>query len=276
MRETLITSPVDATPQYLHVLPGPGWPPVLAAIFTAAFFLLLTVKLPSFALACGALAIAAILVWVWGSDPGARQAPVGIGGGAVAPIAAGGAAAIGWWAMAVLCFVAASQYLAFVFSYLYLWTVAPRAWPGADAPDLPGPGWPAFSAFLAFASLAAIEFARRLIGSDRVRRAAMLLTLALLALVAGLGLDTLALLQTGLRPTRSAYAALVYANTGLNAQLVFALAIMASYAVARIFAARLTAVRRVTFDCLWLLWVYTAGQFIFGLVLVHGFPWLIG
>ena len=43
-RETLITSPLRAEPQYLQIMPGPsGWP-LLAAVFTAGFFLLLTVK----------------------------------------------------------------------------------------------------------------------------------------------------------------------------------------------------------------------------------------
>jgi cytochrome c oxidase subunit I+III len=44
-RETIITSPIEAAPQYLMRMPGAGWPPVFAAVFTATFFLLLTVKL---------------------------------------------------------------------------------------------------------------------------------------------------------------------------------------------------------------------------------------
>ena len=48
-RETIVTSPIEATPQYLLRLPGPGWPPFLAAVFTAGFFLLLTVKLVTLA-----------------------------------------------------------------------------------------------------------------------------------------------------------------------------------------------------------------------------------
>ena len=68
-RETIITSPIEAAPQYLQRLPGPGWTPFLAAIFTAAFFMLLTVKLVTVALSCGVLAIAFILVWTWGNDP---------------------------------------------------------------------------------------------------------------------------------------------------------------------------------------------------------------
>src|SRR5690606_8439396 len=38
-RETLITSPIDAVPQYVIQMPGPGWSHVLAAVFTAACFL---------------------------------------------------------------------------------------------------------------------------------------------------------------------------------------------------------------------------------------------
>ena len=34
-----------------------------------------------------------------------------------------------WWAMVVLLLVAGSLYLAYVFSYLYLWTVSPQVWP---------------------------------------------------------------------------------------------------------------------------------------------------
>ena len=75
-RETIVTSPVAARPQYVAILPGPGWPPVLAAVGTAAFFLLLTVKLLIPAAVGGALAIAMILVWAWGTDHGPEGGPV--------------------------------------------------------------------------------------------------------------------------------------------------------------------------------------------------------
>ena len=79
-RETIVTSPIEAAPQYLLRLPGPGWTPLLAAIFTAAFFMLLTVKAVTLALICGVLAVAMILVWMWDSDPKPLKA-VDIGGG---------------------------------------------------------------------------------------------------------------------------------------------------------------------------------------------------
>ena len=50
MRETIVTSAIEATPQCLLRLPGPGWMPLLAAVFTAGFFMLLTVKAVTLAL----------------------------------------------------------------------------------------------------------------------------------------------------------------------------------------------------------------------------------
>ena len=42
---------------------------------TAAFFLLLTVKLMAAAIVGGVLALAMLLVWAWGSDPGPAWDP---------------------------------------------------------------------------------------------------------------------------------------------------------------------------------------------------------
>src|SRR3546814_1155696 len=66
-RETIVTSAVEARPQYLMRLPDPGWAHLLAAVFTAAFFLLLTVKLVTIAVICGVLAIAMLIAWMWNS-----------------------------------------------------------------------------------------------------------------------------------------------------------------------------------------------------------------
>ena len=69
-RETIVTSPVEAEPQYIIQMPGPSWTHFFAAAFTAAFFLLLTIKLVVPAIICGVLAVACCLVWVWELDPG--------------------------------------------------------------------------------------------------------------------------------------------------------------------------------------------------------------
>src|SRR3546814_4774030 len=71
-RSTLVTSPIEASPQYVLELPGPGWSPLLAALGTAGFFPLLTFKLEALAAACGVLAVAMIWRWLWDADTGDR------------------------------------------------------------------------------------------------------------------------------------------------------------------------------------------------------------
>jgi cytochrome c oxidase subunit I+III len=51
---------------------------------------------------------------------------------------------------------------------------------------------------------------------------------------------------------------------------------MSGFLLARLFVGRIDAVRRVTFDNLALLWHYAVGQGLLGLLLLHGFPRLVG
>ena len=93
--------------------------------------MLLTVKLVTLAIICGVLAVAMILVWMWSSDPEPLRR-VEIGHGIKLPTYVSGPLSHSWWAMVVLLLVAGSLYLAYVFSYLYLWTVSPQVWPKPD------------------------------------------------------------------------------------------------------------------------------------------------
>src|SRR3546814_7562263 len=64
-RETIITSPLRAEPEYLQIMPGPSVWPLFAAIFTAGFFVLMTIQAYGISLACGVLAIPCVLRWLW-------------------------------------------------------------------------------------------------------------------------------------------------------------------------------------------------------------------
>ncbi|WP_230665229.1 cbb3-type cytochrome c oxidase subunit I, partial [Bordetella petrii] len=140
-RSTLVTSAIEARPQYVLQLPGPGWAPVLAALGTAGFFLLLTVKMTTLAALFGLLAIVMMLRWMWGSDPGATRDPVDIGGGLRLPVYCAGPGSHSWWAMAMLVIVCASIFSALLFAYFFLWTTSPDVWPAPAA--LPGADRPA-------------------------------------------------------------------------------------------------------------------------------------
>jgi cytochrome c oxidase subunit I+III len=269
-RETIVTSPVASEPQYLMRLTGPGWAHLAAAVFTAGFFLMLTVKAVALAGICGVFAIASIIVWMWETDP-APTDPVYIGGDITLPTYASGPVSHSWWAMVVLMLVAAALYLSYLFGYLYLWTVSPQTWPAEMAPTLASP----LAAFglLAVSGLSLLS-AHHLLKRDRLSRAALaaLILLGILALLGALALDGVSHWRGGLRPQASGYAAMVYANAALQAQIVAAVAVMALFGVARVVVSRLDRVRRVVFDNLALLWTYALGQAAFGLILIHGFP----
>jgi cytochrome c oxidase subunit I+III len=275
VRETIVTSPIEALPQALLRLPGPGWTPLLGAVFTAAFFMLLTVKAVTTALACGVLAVTMILIWMWGSD----QKPLRraeIGHGIKVPTYVSGPLSHSWWAMVVLLLVAGSLYLAYVFSYLYLWTVSPQVWPRPG--QLASWTWPLMSSVLIAASSGAILLANRVlpVGTRNNAVFVTLIVVALLALAGGLGTEVLAQWHAGFRPDADAHAAMVFMASFLQLQLVLALAVMAAFAVARRFAGMLNRRRRVVFDNLALLWHYTVAQGLLGLLLVHGFPRIAG
>ena len=274
-RETIVTSPIEAAPQYLLRLSGPGWTPLLAAVFTAAFFMLLTAKAVLLALICGVFAVAMVLVWMWDSDPEPLEA-VDIGGGIKLPTYASGSLSHSWWAMIVVLLVAGSLYLAYVFSYLYLWTVSPQFWPKPAA--LAPVTSPALSAFLLVAGSAIVVVAGRgLPRNARGRRSFEMLTvLAAVALAAALMSEVSAQWQTGLRPETDIHGALVAMAAFLQAQMTLAVLVMAGFAVARSIAGRLDRERREVFDNLGLLYHYTVGQSLLGLLLVHGFPRLAG
>jgi cytochrome c oxidase subunit I+III len=266
-RDTLVTSAVDATPQFVLRLPMPGWAPLVGALFTAAFFFSLTFKLVALAAVCGLTAVAALLHWAWHLDPPADQGVVDIGGGLALPTYVSGPVSQAWWAMLILMMVAGSLYACLLFSYLFLWTVSPQVWP-ASTPQL---GLALGAAALLALSSATVGWASR-----RLRRygsckalwpAVPLILTALLLNVASHG---------DLSPTQSAYGAIVHTFLAFDGFFVACAVLLAFFALARQAAGRLDRVRRVSFDTARLFWHYAVAQALVGIALVHGFPRLLG
>jgi cytochrome c oxidase subunit I+III len=237
--------------------------------------MLLTVKAVVLALICGLLAVAMVLVWMWDSDP-KPLADVDIGGGLKLSTYASGSLSHSWWAMIVLLLVAGSLYLAYVFSYLYLWTVSPQVWP---TPARLAPiASPFLSAFLLVLGSALLVIAGRILPdkSQRSRAFEMLCVLAVGALTAALVSEIFAQWQTGLRPDTDAHGAMVYMAAFLQSQLTLPVMVFAGFVIARSLGGHLDRERRVVFDNLGLLFHYTVGQSLLGLVVIHGFPRFVG
>jgi cytochrome c oxidase subunit I+III len=277
-REAIVTSPIDARPQYVLKIPGePSWSTFVAALFTAAFFLLLTVQLYTIGFVCGVIALVAVFVWVWDTDPGPTR-QVDLGGGIVVPDYMTGPSSHSWWATIVFLLVAASIFGCLIFSYFFLWTVNPEFWPSPGL--LPDLTWPGAAALLYILSSALVALAgRKLTEGDRhgpwgIFR--VLLAAAIPLLVLGFAADLYAQLGSRLRPSDSGYAATVYAFIALQGQYVIALVLMGVFVLARSAARKLDGVRRQTFDCTMLLWHYSVTQGLVGLAIVHLFPRVAG
>ncbi|WP_051341327.1 cytochrome c oxidase subunit I [Azospirillum halopraeferens] len=275
-RETLITSPLDARPQYVMRLPGPTWVPLLAAVTTAAFFLLLAFKLVAIAIVAGVLTVVLYCVWMWGSDQGEDEPPVDIGAGIRLPVDRSGPQSHSWWGVVTLLLVDGTGFAALVWSYVFLWTVSPEVWPAGDARMAPL-WWLAAGAALWVAAGGCFAWARRALR----RNAHGMLRLALLA---GLGVMGAAYAATlypqwgvaGLDPTEDAYAAIVFALLSWQGFHVGVLTVMVLYTLARSLSGRLHAQRRLTFDNTMLMWGYMVGQGLVVIGLIHLFPRAVG
>jgi cytochrome c oxidase subunit I+III len=252
---------------------------VLSAFGTAAFFLLLTVKLYVPAVIFGVFAVAMLICWLWSTDPGPNHPPVDIGGGIKLPVYVIGPMSHSWWATVVLLLVSGTMFASLIFSYYFLWTVSPDVWPEASGQALPGFGWPLASAVLLALSSAAIAYGSRALESAAPSRGQwpvrVAILLALPLLVGALGVEIYGQWQAGLRPTESGYGAVVYMVSAIQGLFVATLLVMGPYTIARSVCGLLDAQRRATFDNTMLMWHYTVGQGLVGLALVHLSPRLL-
>ena len=272
-RETIVTSPVEARPQYVAIIPWPGWSHPIAAAGTAGCFLSLTVEQVWVASAFAAVAVAAVIRWLWtGTDLGPIRERVEIGGGLRLPVYVTGPDSLGWWAMVVLLLVDITIFLCLVFTHGFLWLVnGDAAWPPAGT-ALPGPFLPGVAAALVAASGAAFRLADGLLRRGRTGLMPLAVLGALLLLLAGLGADLAGLWRAGLRPDAHSFGAAVFANQFWQGVHAATALVMALYLAARSWAGLVDPVRRVTFDCIRLFWFYTVAQALAGMALTHLFP----
>jgi cytochrome c oxidase subunit I+III len=276
-REALVTSAAEAKPQYVAVLPQPGWGHVVAAVGTCGFFFALVGALLIEAALFFLLALGGMIGWLWrGTDHGPLEPRrVDIGEGFVLPTHATGAISHSWWATVVLMLVVGTAFACLLGSWLFLWLVNGDAmWPP------PGQGIPTGTFGLAAAGLYAAGAvvawgAARLLHGNRHMAVRVALAAAAVLFLVGAAADGWALWSAGVRPTVHAYGAASFAIFAWQATHVFIVLIMLGYVVARSLAGLLNAERRLSMDNTMLFATYTAGQGLTGLALVHLFPRLL-
>ena len=257
LRETLITSPIRAEPQYLQIMMGPSAWPFLAAVFTAGFFLLLTVQAYVPALACLPLAIFSILRWLWDTDRQVPEKHVDVGAGIMLPTYVTGPSAHGWWAIVCVLVVAGMIFLMAVFGYLFLYGIHPSYW------TAPTDRWwaaPIIGLYVVAALLTL--YGRRLLAAVTSTTwsptAAVLFACAFT--VAGLAMDWYSWRAQGIAPELTSQGALSHAMLALQAQLVAVVMLMGAYLAARTARGLVTKPANTTFDVVTLFLLYTTSQ----------------
>jgi len=269
-RETIATSPVGAEPRYLLVLPGDSWLPMLAAFGTAAFFLLLTVKLYTLAWILGIVAIGSTMGWMWQSDRQPAQSEIEAGAGCTLPVGATGRASHSWWATIIMLVVDASIFASFAFTYLHIsmrLQVCPP--PGSALPPA-GQAW--LSGALLVLGSVLVWLATRALGR---RRLPWLVLAALACALAAFGVDLHGLGQARLAPAASGWGAAVAALAAYQGLHIVILALLAPYLALRAWRGLLDGRSRATLDNIALIWHYTTLQGIAWLAAVRMVPLLM-
>ncbi|CAN7370394.1 cbb3-type cytochrome c oxidase subunit I [Brevundimonas sp. LjRoot202] len=269
-RETIVTSTLNAEPQYLQRMPRPSAWHVWAAVFTAGFFLLLTVKAYWPAGISGVLGIYCILQWCWFLDRPLAEKTVDIGAGITVPTYASGPSSHGWWAMVITLVVAGMVAGLMGFSYVFLWSRHPEVWG-------PPPGLMSMAGVLA-ANVGAALLAGLACRSLRLNRrrsavlAALMMAAAAALIVAAWFWDLAAWRATGLRPEVNTQGATVYAFLAWQGVFAAVVALMGLYAVLRWLAGHVRTDRPSTYDLIALFIVFSAGQGAFVTLLTRLFP----
>ncbi|MET1754158.1 cbb3-type cytochrome c oxidase subunit I [Novosphingobium sp. RD2P27] len=269
LRETLITSPIRAEPQYLTIMMGPSVWPLLAAVFTAGFFLLMTVQAYIPAVICLPLATISILRWLWDTDRPAKQAEVDVGAGVILPTYVTGPSSHGWWAIICVLVVCFMIFVMAVFGYLFVYGIHPEYW---TAPT--GQWWavPIVAGYGAAALL--VLYGWRLLTREKSTlwspTAAVLFASGFI--LAALVLDWFSWRAQGIDPELTSQGALSHAMLALEAQLVAIVLLMAGYLAARTSRGLVTRPRNTTFDVTCLFLLYTAAQGAATTLLLRFFP----
>jgi cytochrome c oxidase subunit I+III len=248
LRETIITSPVNAEPQYLQIMPGPSVWPFAAAVFTAGFFLSLTVQAYMFGAVSGVLAVGCVLRWLWETDRPIDLHEADIGAGIVVPIAITGPSSHSWWALNTLFTVMGMIVLMALFSYLYLYGIHHEVWIAAP-PLLQTAG---IAALLLLAIVAAFVSRRVLARTKRGEFAGQIpwvsAAFGAALLCIALWWDIEGWRGAGLDPVASGQGATVYGMLAFHGCTVAIAAIMALYLGYRSGRGLLTTPTNVTLD----------------------------
>ncbi|MCM2349306.1 MAG: cytochrome c oxidase subunit I [Bacteriovoracaceae bacterium] len=240
MRETLVTSTLDAKPVQCLRVPGPTFITHLAALFSGGFFIFATYHWWVATTISGILAMATIIYWLWTGSawiPEKEEKDVGLG--VTLPIYQSGPHAVGWWAMFITMLADLTAFISLIFGYFFYWTIQ-QNFPPEDSVG-PGIFWPVTGALLISLSWLLTKLAKKLNNQDKAILFYGILLLAVFCSLAGALAFLAGPLKYQMDPTHHVYEATVWILviwTALHAALG---ALMQLYCMARRLGKKMTA-----------------------------------
>ena len=273
LRETLVTTVLDAEPLQVLRVQGSTWVPAITACGLAGVFIFTTFEWWLVVFASAILFLAALLYWLWTGTAIIPEKPAKDAGlGLHLPLYRAGPSSAGWWAMFITMTGDLTAFLALIFGYFFFWTIHPDFPP----PGITGPGgqWPLIAGALTLVTWGLTLGARLANASGKVKLAQGCLVLAMAGTLAASAALMAGPWTTGLDPTAHAYPAIIWALV-LWIVLHFAAGlIMQAYCLARSLFGRMTPTHDADLCNVTLYWHFTGACALITAAVIGGFPYL--
>lgn len=269
LRETLVTSVIDAKPQQCLRVGGNSFVPLIGALVLGGFFIFGTFHLWGLAAASLAASVGVFSWWLWtGTAPRPEKKEKDVGLGLVLPISVSGPSSVGWWAMCITMLADVTAFISLVFGYFFFWTIQDDFPPkGASSP---GGFWPWLGAGLILGAWLLTLLSRRMNARERGAGFFAALGGALLLEVAGSA--ALLFSVSELHPTEHVYPATVSLLVLWTVLHVAVGMLMQLYCLARRLAGRLTADHDVDLHNVVLYWHFAFFTVAVTALVIAGFP----
>jgi cytochrome c oxidase subunit I+III len=273
LRESLVTSTIDARPQQCLRIPGPSFLPFFAAVFTGIVFIAATYHWWITSTVGAVAAFITILIWLWtGTARIPETTTKDIGLGVELPLYVSGSLAVGWWAMFITMIGDMTAYISLVFGYFFYWTIH------SDFPPEPNPGpgafWPGIAGILAVIGWSCTLLARK---ANRSGATLWFYGAIGLSVVSSMG-SAIAFVAgpwlTELDPTVHVYGAIVWVLVGWTSLHLALGIVMQLYCAARRAAGRMTNLCDADIVNSALGWHFIALTAVITSLVIGGFPLL--
>jgi cytochrome c oxidase subunit I+III len=271
LRETLVTTAIDAKPVQCLRLSGNTFVTAWAALTTGGFFIFGTFHMWWSAGISAAAALGVICYWLWTATAAIPEKPdKSVGLGLRLPLYVSGPDSVGWWAMFITMLADFTAFVSLVFGYFFYWTIHEDFPP--DAAQGPGVFWPCLAGGLLLGAWVVMMLTKRWNRAGETKGFYLGLLTACGLTVAGSAALIAGPWTTRLDPTTHVYPAIVWVLVIWTVAHAAIGLIMQLYCLARRLTGRMTAQHDMDIANVLLYWHFVALTSAVTVAVIAGFP----